>query len=74
MEAGGATDFPDLGIAVTPRKGKAVIWPLVLNEDPNAREGRTKHQALPVEKGEKYGANVWIHQRENRQSLMTGCV
>lgn len=73
VQAGGATEFPDLGIAVTPQKGKAVIWPSVLNEDPHAEDSRTLHQALPVEMGEKYGANVWIHQREYRKQHDKGC-
>jgi prolyl 4-hydroxylase len=55
VELGGGTDFPKLGITVQPAKGRALIWPSVLNEDPNAKDKRTDHQALPVEKGIKYG-------------------
>jgi prolyl 4-hydroxylase len=73
VEAGGETQFPNLDYAVKPKKGKVVIWPSVLNEDPNSQDDRTLHQALPVEKGLKYGANVWIHQREYRESYNKGC-
>lgn len=33
----------------------------------------TPLKVLPVEKGLKYGANVWIHQREYRESHHRGC-
>jgi prolyl 4-hydroxylase len=74
VEAGGGTNFPNFhNLTVTPQKGKVVIWPSVLDEDPNSQDSRTNHQALPVEKGLKYGANVWIHQREYRESFHLGC-
>ena len=37
------------------------IWPSVLNEDPFEKEERTYHEALPIEKGIKYAANLWLH-------------
>jgi prolyl 4-hydroxylase len=58
VEAGGGTNFNQLGITVTPRRGRAVLWPSVLNDKPSQQDGRTTHQALPVEKGIKYGANA----------------
>lgn len=58
MEAGGGTDFPDLELTVMPKRGSALIWPSVLDSDPNAKDFRTQHQALPVETGTKYGANA----------------
>ena len=64
VEEGGGTDFPKLGKTVTPKRGRAVLWPSVLDSDPNAVDVRTNHQALPVIKGVKYGANAWIHQRD----------
>jgi prolyl 4-hydroxylase len=62
---GGETDFPRLHLKVTPRVGRALLWPSVLDHDPNAPDWRTEHQALPVKEGIKYGANVWLHQRKN---------
>lgn len=74
VEEGGGTNFPELNITVKPEKGKAVIWPSVLNEDPNKEDKRTNHQALPVVKGRKYGANVWQHQRDTRWPSDLGCI
>ena len=72
--AGGGTDFPDLDITVMPKKGKAILWPNVLNDDPLSMDRRTAHQALPVESGEKYGANLWIHQRDWREVAARNCI
>ena len=64
VEAGGGTHFPQLDITVMPRKGRALLWPSVLNDAPNEVDSRTEHEALPVEKGIKYGANAWVHMRD----------
>ena len=72
VEEGGETrfndlsGFEDLGLAVDvkPKKGRALVWPSVLDEDPNEPEWRTYHEALTVLKGEKYGANAWLHLRD----------
>ena len=73
VEDGGGTDFPGLGITVMPKKGRALIWPSVLDSDPNEKDDRTEHQALPVEKGIKYGANAWLHQRDHKTPDNNGC-
>jgi len=42
-----------------PKRGRALLWPSVLDSDPNKKDPRTTHQALPVGKGSlKFGANV----------------
>ncbi len=46
---------------MTPKKGRAVLWPSVYNSEPMNKDPRTKHGALPVEAGLKFGANAWIH-------------
>ena len=46
-------------ISVTPKKGKALIWPGVHNDDPARIDDRTLHEAQPVIKGTKYAANTW---------------
>lgn len=75
VEEGGATRFPRLEhLTVTPIRGRVLIWPSVLDEDPNRQDNRTIHEALAVEKGVKYAANVWVHQREYRNSHNYGCV
>lgn len=73
VEAGGGTDFPKLGITVQPKRGRALIWPSVKNEDPNDKDPRTDHQALPVEKGLKFGANAWLHQRNFKEVFKRSC-
>lgn len=72
-EAGGGTDFPTLGLTVMPKRGRALLWPSVLNDDPNRKDGRTQHQALPVERGIKYGANAWLHLRDFKTPNENGC-
>jgi prolyl 4-hydroxylase len=57
VEAGGGTNFDQLEITVTPKIGRVLLWPSVLDEDPDEKDERTTHQALPVEAGVKYGAN-----------------
>ena len=47
-----------------PKRGRVLIWPSVLDDDPNEKDDRTDHQALPVEAGKKYGANAWLHMRD----------
>lgn len=44
VEEGGETAFPLLGIAVKPKKGKALLWPSVLDHDLQEFEPRTLHE------------------------------
>jgi prolyl 4-hydroxylase len=61
VEEGGGTNFDELDITVMPKRGRALLWPSVLDSDPDQKDERTTHQALPVGKGSiKYGANVSI--------------
>ena len=70
---GGGTNFPRLDITVTPKLGRAALWSSVLNDHPHQKDVRTEHAALPVEKGVKYGANAWIHQRDYMTPNQKGC-
>jgi prolyl 4-hydroxylase len=63
VERGGGTNFPNLDLTVMPKRGRALIWPSVLNDEPDVIDPRTRHQALPVLEGVKYGANAWFHLR-----------
>ena len=59
---GGSTHFPQLNLSVQPRRGRAVLWPSVLDADPNARDGRTEHESQVVTgRAAKYAANYWLH-------------
>lgn len=73
VEAGGGTNFPDLGLTVMPKRGRVLIWPSVVDSDPNQKDNRTDHQALPVEAGLKYGANAWLHMRSFKGPNNNGC-
>jgi prolyl 4-hydroxylase len=74
VEEGGGTRFTDLDITVQPKKGRALIWPSVLDANPDVKDDRTHHEALPVKKGIKYGANAWIHQRDFKIPHATACI
>jgi prolyl 4-hydroxylase len=71
--AGGETRFTNIFgdetniyLDVKPKKGRALIWPSMLNEDLNGFEHKTYHEARVVNKGNKYGANAWLHLRDYR--------
>lgn len=70
---GGGTRFTDLDITVEPRQGRALLWPSVLNDSPSTKDKRTHHEALPVIRGEKYGANGWYHERDFKTPYANGC-
>eukprot|EP00533_Pseudo-nitzschia_delicatissima_P004248 CAMPEP_0116102276 /NCGR_PEP_ID=MMETSP0327-20121206/13258_1 /TAXON_ID=44447 /ORGANISM="Pseudo-nitzschia delicatissima, Strain B596" /LENGTH=461 /DNA_ID=CAMNT_0003594295 /DNA_START=59 /DNA_END=1441 /DNA_ORIENTATION=- len=61
VEEGGATRFSKLGIDITPKKGRALVWPSVKNENPENWDSRMYHEARDVIRGEKRAANHWIH-------------
>jgi prolyl 4-hydroxylase len=73
VDGGGGTKFPHLNLTVTPKKGRAVLWPSVLNEDPMSKDNRTDHAALTVKQGVKYGFNAWIHQRDFKSPHKKNC-
>ena len=62
-----------IGIAVKPAKGKALLWPSVLDENLEQMDSRTTHEARPVIKGTKYAANSWIHLYDFSKSNLWGC-
>jgi prolyl 4-hydroxylase len=73
VDAGGGTNFPLLNLTVMPKKGRALLWPNVLDSNPDESDPRMNHQALPVEQGIKYGANAWLHQRDYKTPESNGC-
>ena len=62
VEGGGATDFPELGLAVEPEPGTLLTWN---NMDRKGRPNRaTLHSGTPVEAGSKYVVTQWYRQEE----------
>lgn len=73
-DGGGETRFPRLGnLTVTPRKGRVLLWPNVLDGNPTTMDDRTVHEAVEVRRGEKYGANLWVHLRDFRGPMERYC-
>ncbi|KAG7343753.1 2-oxyglutarate/Fe(II) oxygenase [Nitzschia inconspicua] len=60
VEEGGQTLFPELNLQVSPKLGRVLIWPSVLNDDPAEMDSLAMHESLPVVQGTKFGANVWF--------------
>lgn len=73
VEGGGGTRFTNLEITVEPKRGRALVWPSVLDDDPTKVDRWTQHEALPVTKGEKYAANSWIHIRDFKTPFAKNC-
>lgn len=57
-EGGGETEFPDLGMKVTPKLGRAVIWNNL--RDTGDGNDQTRHQSLPVTGGTKTIITKWF--------------
>ena len=64
VEEGGETDFPQLGVRVAPKRGRAVYFKNLTDE--GAPDPRTLHAGLPVVKGEKWLATLWTRERRYR--------
>jgi prolyl 4-hydroxylase len=60
-EAGGQTNFPELGVKITPRAGNLFAWN---NMDSEGEPNRfTLHQGMPVIAGVKYVITKWFRER-----------
>ena len=60
-EAGGATNFPQAGVRVTPRRGNLLAWN---NLDDLGRPNEySLHEGMPVEGGVKYIITKWHRER-----------
>jgi prolyl 4-hydroxylase len=73
VDEGGETGFPQLNLYVKPQKGKALLWPSVLNDNLERQDGRTHHEARPVISGVKLAANQWIHLYDFKKPNLWGC-
>lgn len=64
VEAGGETEFPVPGVRVAPRAGRAVVFD---NLHPDGRPDEDSlHAGLPVARGEKWLATLWLRERRYR--------
>ncbi|OWF40008.1 uncharacterized protein LOC110464377 [Mizuhopecten yessoensis] len=61
VEDGGETMFPELGIWVKPRKGRALVWNN-MNEDGKC-EPLSIHKAAKVDQGHKYILQRWYYYK-----------
>lgn len=49
---------------IAPKRGRAVIWPLVRNENPLRRERNMQYKPLDVQEGTLYGAQVYLRLKQ----------
>ncbi len=64
VEAGGETEFPVAALRVAPVPGRAVVFD---NLHPNGQpDPDSLHAGLPVQRGEKWLATLWLRQRPYR--------
>jgi hypothetical protein len=63
-EAGGETAFPVAGVTVEPQAGSAVVFDNLLPD--GSPDADSLHAGLPVERGEKWLATLWLRQGHYR--------
>ncbi|XP_051721219.1 prolyl 4-hydroxylase subunit alpha-2-like [Ctenopharyngodon idella] len=60
VETGGATVFPEVGVALKPKKGSAVFWYNLLKN--GELDWESQHAGCPVLMDNKWVATKWIHE------------
>lgn len=65
VEDGGETYFPLLDKKFKPKKGTAILWNN-LTDDQLSAHPYSKHSGMPVKKGTKWAINVWIRQHPKK--------
>ncbi len=82
---GGETCFPQIQrsdgsdgkICIQPKKGRAVIWPNIMDEIPGGTveiaEDRTYHEASGIQEGHKYASTIWYHLRNFSYAESVDC-
>jgi len=74
VEEGGETRWPRVeGLEVKPKKGRALIWANVQDDDPYTVDELSEHEARPPVRGEKLGMIYWLHQWPFREKADVGC-
>jgi hypothetical protein len=61
---GGSTDFPTAGVRVEPEAGRAVVFDSL--DTAGRPDADSLHAGLPVERGEKWLATLWLRERPYR--------
>jgi len=61
VEAGGETVFPEVGLALTPRKGHALYFEYCNSRD--QVDPLSLHAGAPITAGEKWAVTKWMRQR-----------
>ena len=69
---GGATRFVDAGVRVSPKLGTAVVFTSLCDADPSIPELRSHHEGELVSQGDKWVAQVWVHQY-SMEPVSLGC-
>lgn len=67
---GGATAFRDLGVAVQPKAGRALLF--CPSDVDGVPDDRTLHAGEPPLAGEKWIAQLWLHEREYVPGVVPG--
>ncbi|APE29098.1 prolyl hydroxylase family protein [Aurantiacibacter gangjinensis] len=62
VEAGGTTDFTDIGLSLEPKPGVLLIWNNATPE--GLTNSRTMHAGRPVQAGAKYIFTKWYRAKE----------
>ena len=71
VEAGGATQFPKLGITVPALPGRMVIFHNT-TDDISGPHPLSLHAGMPVEAGEKWAFNMWFRLQDTTTEFTAG--
>jgi len=77
VEKGGEVKFPlllEYPVIVSPLKGRALLWPTVLDSDPTIEDERLAHQNVKVENGTMLAAIARFHINDFMGPQKRGCV
>lgn len=61
VQDGGETDFPKMGITISPKKGRCVFFSTTMLGTEQQND-LSYHGALPVNRGEKIAVNLWFRR------------
>ena len=73
VEAGGATQFPKLGVTVPAHPGRMVIFHNT-TQDISGPHPLSLHAGMPVEAGEKWAFNMWFRLQDTTEEFVSSGV